>query len=50
MFQGGGACVEYVDGAYEFYEVPLYGDNLMWHRTYKRSDIDVMLDEAYSWT
>lgn len=51
MFQEGGASItRMTDTLYCLYEIPLYGGKESFHLSGEYDDLEMMVDEALSWT
>ena len=49
-FEESGGLVYNCNGVYVLFEVGLYGGNEHYHDTYKKADLQLLVDKAYSWT
>jgi len=50
MFMEGGACCHKCNGMYLLFGVPLYGGKEGYVGTYYESQLNDLVNEAYSWT
>ena len=50
MFQDGGAVCYKCNGMYLLFEIPLYGGEEQYEKTYFEEQLSEMIDLAFSWT